>query len=335
MSRYADMSDDTVLHMEPDKYIEGNMLYNTHTALKSTDGTSTSVIAGGLKMAYEEGRGEDAKFTFMNRFLQVNSVCVIVIDSFNHVLRLINRNTRETHLIAGTPKKEYNPSSKENHQLLNYPIDIVDDRWDGNGYFITDLLGYRVRHFNNSTNKLTTVLIYKTPLLAMTWTNNELLVTSVNGLLFMKSKRSYTEHTFPMFKSLQIFDIAFVIAKGNANVFFAVDFAERSLLVLNSYLNYTLWRMVCPGKVLNTVTLIKITNQSKCDDFAVTSLLLRQDAVYLSVDKKGIFTIPSKYISDFKNPKVYLTCRSESTYHALVVCEKVFISWKFLLYNMC
>ena len=69
-----------VSHLERDLYIPGNILFSDQHAMKTTDGSSTSLIAGSATQpGYVEGVGSQARFYFIPSFLQLSSSQIITI----------------------------------------------------------------------------------------------------------------------------------------------------------------------------------------------------------------------------------------------------------------
>ena len=63
-----------VYHLDRDLYIPGNILFIDGEALKTTDGSSTSLIAGSVtQYDYVEGVGSQARFNFIFSFLQLST----------------------------------------------------------------------------------------------------------------------------------------------------------------------------------------------------------------------------------------------------------------------
>ena len=83
-----------VTHIEQDLFNLTNLLYSDGNSLKSGD-----MIVVGLAEAfpgYIEGIGEIARFCHITGFVQLNSSTVLIVDSYNHCVRLVDRNSRQT-----------------------------------------------------------------------------------------------------------------------------------------------------------------------------------------------------------------------------------------------
>ena len=63
----------TVVHLQRDLYIPGNILFSDSSAMKTTDRSSTSLIAGSTNQSgYVEGVGSQARFYYILSFLQLS-----------------------------------------------------------------------------------------------------------------------------------------------------------------------------------------------------------------------------------------------------------------------
>lgn len=95
-------------HLEADSYRVGNIIYSQMSAILTTDGSSTSLVAGsgGLDMSresfgYLNGIGGDAKFDRILCFIQLSPEQVILVDYVNGCLRSVDRSTNMTSDYAG------------------------------------------------------------------------------------------------------------------------------------------------------------------------------------------------------------------------------------------
>ena len=83
--------------MQEDLFIPGNIVYSEGKSLKTTNGRTKQLIAGDSGVyGYAEGIGVDAYFKYIASFLQLNSTTLLVVDSGNHCLRLVDRITTTT-----------------------------------------------------------------------------------------------------------------------------------------------------------------------------------------------------------------------------------------------
>ena len=92
-----DTTNSAISHMQEDLFIPGNIVYSEGKSLKTTNGRTKQLIAGDSGVyGYAEGIGVDAYFKYIASFLQLNSTTLLVVDSGNHCLRLVDRITTKT-----------------------------------------------------------------------------------------------------------------------------------------------------------------------------------------------------------------------------------------------
>ena len=91
-----------VYHMEPDLHVKGNILYSDYCALRTTDGITSTTIAGPATTCYHHlGVGLLARFYYISGFRQVSPSKVVVSDYYNFCLKLIDRITLQVTRYAG------------------------------------------------------------------------------------------------------------------------------------------------------------------------------------------------------------------------------------------
>lgn len=109
-----------VKHMEPDLFIPNNILFADGNSLKTTDGENTTIVSGIAKNdGYQEGYGATARFYDISDFTQISTTHVIVVDSGNDCLRLIDRETGMSSQYLGYCGIGGGP--------INYPLGIISD----------------------------------------------------------------------------------------------------------------------------------------------------------------------------------------------------------------
>ena len=115
-----------VYHLQKDLYIPGNILFSDRYAIKTTDGSSTSRIAGSATQnGHVQGVGSQARFSFIPSFLQLSTNQVLIADLNNHCLRSLNRATNQTDQYAGNCTHEGNQNGI--NALLNKPRSLIND----------------------------------------------------------------------------------------------------------------------------------------------------------------------------------------------------------------
>ena len=96
-------TDSFVRHMEPDLFIKGNILYIDYCALKTTDGVTSTTIAGHSTTCYHHfPAGLLARFSSLQGFRQVSPSEVVVADYRQHCLKIIDRISLQVSLYAGS-----------------------------------------------------------------------------------------------------------------------------------------------------------------------------------------------------------------------------------------
>ena len=92
---------DYVYHMDLDRYRPGFILYTDKNALMTSDGTTTHLIAGNsTQYGYREGVGAEARFSYIKGLEQISEKLVVVADSANHCMRLIDRTSNTSSLFS-------------------------------------------------------------------------------------------------------------------------------------------------------------------------------------------------------------------------------------------
>ena len=95
-------TDSYVYHMEPDLFIKGNILYTDNCALKTTDGVTSTTIAGHSTTCYHPiAVGLLARFEWPSGFRQISPSEVVITGFYLHCLKLIDRTTLQVSLYAG------------------------------------------------------------------------------------------------------------------------------------------------------------------------------------------------------------------------------------------
>lgn len=126
-------TDDSALHMQPDLFVKGNLLFSMNQALLTSDGTTQHVIVGDPKrnpstmIPYVEGVGANASFTEISSFAQRNGTDVLLADSKHGCIRSVNRLTNATQIVAGECKRVYYGDEQVDGPLVNATFHIITD----------------------------------------------------------------------------------------------------------------------------------------------------------------------------------------------------------------
>lgn len=144
-----------VRHLEVDLYITGNILFMDELQVLTTDGSMTSVVAGGSE-GYIEGIGGEASFRQMRGFTQVNTSHVLVADSGNHCLRFINRITNKTsHYTGKCGTLGYRDGDDP---LFDYPWGLTQHPTDSSKLYLSDHYNWAIRMIYLNNGICTTIL---------------------------------------------------------------------------------------------------------------------------------------------------------------------------------
>ena len=130
-----------------DRYRPGRIIYTDKNCIKTYDGATTRLIAGRSDSHfygdYREGVGAEARFNAIQGFMQISDVHMVVEDSFNSCLRLIDRESGATSVFSGQCEKEGYQDGLPG--LFHYPWCVVMDRNDQSQLLVADLKNSAVR----------------------------------------------------------------------------------------------------------------------------------------------------------------------------------------------
>ena len=141
-------TDSYVYHMEPDLFIKGNILYTDYCALKTTDGVTSTTIAGhSITCYYHLAVGLLARFQDLTGFRQISPSEVVVAYHNQHCLKLIDRATLQVSLYAGYCGG-YGYVTGTSAARFYYPHSIISDIKRPGMLLVTDSANNAVRHVN-------------------------------------------------------------------------------------------------------------------------------------------------------------------------------------------
>ena len=119
------------------------MIYTDFHSLKTSDGTTTNVIAGETR-GYREGVGAKAKFKSVTGFVQLSGTRLVVVDSHNHCLRMVERPSGQTSPLHG--QCQNSGYADGNPGLFHYPNFIAVDKISNNNQLlVTDIFNDAIR----------------------------------------------------------------------------------------------------------------------------------------------------------------------------------------------
>lgn len=114
-----------VFHMEVD-LSTGEILFTDDNALRITVGNTTMTLVGvPTSPGYRNDIGRRARFNEITGFAQINHTSVIVSDSFNHCLRIVDRQSHSAEIFAGVCTKNGNQDGL--NALFNFPYAVLLD----------------------------------------------------------------------------------------------------------------------------------------------------------------------------------------------------------------
>lgn len=155
----------TALHMEPDLYLPGNLLFSEYQALLTTDLKNKSLIVGQdfkvkyTDIQYQDGVGEKATFQEITSFAQINGSIVMVADSIHGCIRSVDRNTKATAAVAGICRRTSWSAMPIDGPLLTstfYTISSIAHV--GNAIFVIEQNKQRIRKIDFSTGLVSTIV---------------------------------------------------------------------------------------------------------------------------------------------------------------------------------
>ena len=124
-------------HKELDRYRPGYFMHTHLTALMTSDGTTTHLIAANSTQdGYRKGVGAKARFNYISGFTQISEKLVIVADFWCYCFRLIDRTTNNTSEFSGLCVSH----GYQDDRLgpFDGPRSVVIDKRDRNQLLITD-----------------------------------------------------------------------------------------------------------------------------------------------------------------------------------------------------
>lgn len=151
------LADNSVWDMALDSYRHRALLYTHGNSLITTDGTSNEIVAGQPdESGYKEGKGRDARFHFLISFVHVSPTQIVAADYRNRCLRLINRVTGLTSVLAGQCKvMGYNDGPSA---LFNAPKHVIQDKMNTDRILVSDRHNWAVRSVSLSTKTTKTLV---------------------------------------------------------------------------------------------------------------------------------------------------------------------------------
>ena len=143
--------------MAEDKKNPSNILYVEHHCLKTMSlatRISELVVGSCTQAGYQEGSGATARVNIIAGFYQIDSNSVLLVDTYNHCIRMLDRTTNTTSVLAGkcAVVAGYNDGGFQNAEF-NTPFKIISY---GDHYFISDYGNLVIRKLQLDTQEIST-----------------------------------------------------------------------------------------------------------------------------------------------------------------------------------
>ena len=187
---------DYVFHMEPDSYQPGNIIHTDKYSLKTTDGVTTSIIAGHpARSGYKDADRENSRFKLVTGFIGITTKILIAVDHSKHCLRRIHHDTGLTTTFSGVcTSSGYRDGTPAK---FDYPRSIISDNQNRNQLLVTDEYNNAIRTVAVSDGSVGTLVK------SDTIRNPQCLTQNTAGHIFVTTwlavyHISYTEKTITL-----------------------------------------------------------------------------------------------------------------------------------------
>ena len=101
-------------YIAEDKFVPGNLLFADSNALRTTDGTTTFLIAG-----------TNARFNIIHSFIQLSRSHIILTELHSHCLRGVDRTTNQTSIYSGNCTNRGDRNGVD--ALFTFPYSVIID----------------------------------------------------------------------------------------------------------------------------------------------------------------------------------------------------------------
>ena len=135
-----------VYHIEPDQYVPGNILFSDGHALKTTDGTTTSLIAGSSSSGYSTSSGSSARFNYLFGFHQITATRVFLVDSYNHCMRMLDRTSNASYVSYAGYCCNAGYADGTSRAPFYSPWSAIADKKATGRLLVTDKSNHAIRH---------------------------------------------------------------------------------------------------------------------------------------------------------------------------------------------
>lgn len=144
-----------------DNIENGNIIYVDGYSIRSSDGRNKTILAGSLQsFSYNNGVGSDAMFREIDAMLIINSTSILLADTGNHCLRLLDRVTlRVTDFAGNCTNRGYKDGVGIKAKLF-FPFALVLDQYAPHRtLYFTDNFKHTLRKVDLSTRAVHTIPI--------------------------------------------------------------------------------------------------------------------------------------------------------------------------------
>ena len=149
-----------------DNYLTGNIVYaeaSPPISLRTTDGQSYPLIAGNeSESGYAEGVRRAARFRWISSCLHLNKTSLLVVDSGNHCLRLVDRISHQTSPFVGSCTQVGYRDGDD--PLFRSPQKVILDLMNNNQLLLLDRSNHVLRAINMQNMSASTLAMFNTSL---------------------------------------------------------------------------------------------------------------------------------------------------------------------------
>ena len=285
-------TDSYVYHIEPDLFINGNILYIDYCALKTTDGMTSTTIAGHSTTCYHHfAVGLLARFQELRGFRQISPSEVVVADRNQHCLKIIDRTTLQVSRYAGYCGSSGYVTGTSGARF-SYPHTIISDIKRPGMLLVTDSNNDAVRHVNTlSSSAPHTVSNFYQQTSYLDWprgitqhhvsgdlyitnSDNEVRKVTYSSKSITKlagaSSSSFRDCDFGTAYFYNPFEIIFI----GENKLMLADYGNHRLRILNLKTSHT--SSVCTGRASHING-----NMETCTLYYPRSLMVLNDTLYV------------------------------------------------------
>ena len=159
ISGLVDTTNWQTTHIEDDKASPNALLASSSIRIRTinTLTNQTTILFGSDQSGFHTYRHTDAEFRRITGFRQVDNVSILVVDSENHCIRLLNRTNGTTNPIAGRCTSAGFRDGNTKNSAFKLPHFIIDGKYK-NEYYITDTDNNAIRTYDHSTGGVGTLV---------------------------------------------------------------------------------------------------------------------------------------------------------------------------------